>query len=161
MQPAPAVTISAPVPSITASSLECLIGETMMLASAAVAAALDERSRGRVSSRLLKNVLERSGCARLIQHSGPWRTKDSAPRGPGFENCASLIPSRVFQQPASANAAQRIVGIKNSSNSLRRNLETEPMFSQVRVDFWRWIELWSPRSAVDYAATSLGMRIRL
>jgi len=49
MQPAPAVTISAPVPSITASSLECLIGETMMLASAAVAAALDERSRGRVS----------------------------------------------------------------------------------------------------------------
>jgi len=52
------------------------------------------------SSRLLKNVLERSGCARLIQHSGPWRTKDSAPRGPGFENCASLIPSRVFQQPA-------------------------------------------------------------
>src|SRR6516165_12766341 len=54
------------------------------------------------SSRLLKNVLERSGCARLIQHSGPWRTKDSAPRGPGFENCASLIPSRVFQQPAKA-----------------------------------------------------------
>jgi hypothetical protein len=52
------------------------------------------------SSRLLKIVLERSGCARLIQHSGPWRTKDSAPRGPGFENCASLIPSRVFQQPA-------------------------------------------------------------
>ena len=56
----------------------------------------------RPSSRLLKNVLERSGCARLIQHSGPWRTKDSAPRGPGFENCASLIPSRVFQQPANA-----------------------------------------------------------
>src|SRR5215471_8486325 len=51
-------------------------------------------------SRLLKNVLERSGCAKLIQNSGPWRTKDSARRGPGFENCASLIPSRVFQQPA-------------------------------------------------------------
>src|SRR5262245_15941979 len=51
-------------------------------------------------SRLLKNVLERSGCAKLIQHSGLWRTKDSAPRGPGSENCASLIPSRVFQQPA-------------------------------------------------------------
>src|SRR6516165_3650026 len=48
-----------------------------------------------------------------------------------------------------------------SSSSLRKNLETEPMFSQVRVDFWRWIELWSLRSAVDYAATSLGMRIRL
>src|SRR5262249_20653015 len=47
------------------------------------------------------------------------------------------------------------------SSSLRKNLETEPMFSQVRVDFWRWIELWSLRSAVDYAATSLGMRIRL
>src|SRR6516225_3557246 len=46
-------------------------------------------------------------------------------------------------------------------SSLRKNLETEPMFSQVRVDFWRWIELWSLRSAVDYAATSLGMRIRL
>src|SRR6516162_4528928 len=57
-------------------------------------------ARPRPTSRLLKNVLERSGCARLIQHSGPWRTKDSAPRGPGFENCASLIPSRVFQQPA-------------------------------------------------------------
>src|SRR6516225_12090861 len=49
----------------------------------------------------------------------------------------------------------------NPSSSLRKNLETEPMFSQVRVDFWRWIELWSLRSAVDYAATSLGMRIRL
>src|SRR6516165_1415461 len=48
-----------------------------------------------------------------------------------------------------------------SPSSLRKNLETEPMFSQVRVDFWRWIELWSLRSAVDYAATSLGMRIRL
>ena len=47
------------------------------------------------------------------------------------------------------------------SSSLRKNLEIEPMFSQVRVDFWRWIELWSLRSAVDYAATSLGMRIRL
>ena len=58
------------------------------------------RSASQSSSRLLKNVLERSGCARLIQHSGPWRTKDSAPRGPGFEHCASLIPSRVFQQPA-------------------------------------------------------------
>ena len=47
------------------------------------------------------------------------------------------------------------------STSLRKNLETDPMFSQVMVDFWRWIELWSLRSAVDYAATSLGMRIRL
>jgi len=62
--------------------------------------ALGWQIRCATPSRLLKNVLERSGCARLIQHSGPWRTKDSAPRGPGFENCASLIPSRVFQQPA-------------------------------------------------------------
>src|SRR5262249_27757520 len=62
---------------------------------------LDQKLRAlKGLNRLLKNVLERSGCAKLIQHSGPWRTKDSAPRGPGFENCASLIPSRVFQQPA-------------------------------------------------------------
>src|SRR2546425_11478290 len=48
------------------------------------------------------------------------------------------------------------------SSSLRKNLETEPLFSQVRGRwFWRWIALWSLRSAVDYAATSLGMRIRL
>ena len=46
-------------------------------------------------------------------------------------------------------------------SSLRKNLEIEPMFSQVRVEFWRWIELWSLRSAMGYAATSLGMRIRL
>src|SRR6266478_3121227 len=47
-------------------------------------------------------------------------------------------------------------------SSLRKNLETEPLFSQVRGRwFWRWIALWSLRSAVDYAATSLGMRIRL
>src|SRR2546422_2638997 len=49
-----------------------------------------------------------------------------------------------------------------TSSSLRKNLETEPLFSQVRGRwFWRWIALWSLRSAVDYAATSLGMRIRL
>src|SRR5262249_26008361 len=47
------------------------------------------------------------------------------------------------------------------TSSLRKNLEIEPMFSPVRVEFWRWIELWSLRSAVGYAATSLGMRIRL
>src|SRR5262249_20625992 len=46
-------------------------------------------------------------------------------------------------------------------SSLRKKLETEPLSSQMRVEFWRWIELWSLRSAVDYAATSLGMRIRL
>ena len=50
---------------------------------------------------------------------------------------------------------------KYPTSSLRKNLETEPMFSQVRVEFWRWIELWSLPSAVGYAATSLGMRIRL
>jgi hypothetical protein len=47
-------------------------------------------------------------------------------------------------------------------SSLRKNLETEPLFSQAGGRcFWRWIELWSLRSAVDYAATSLGIRIRL
>src|SRR6516165_4110318 len=50
----------------------------------------------------------------------------------------------------------RFYSARTCSSSLRKNLETEPMFSQVRVDFWRWIELWSLRSAVDYAATSFG-----
>src|SRR6516225_8984330 len=141
MQPAPAVTISAPVPSITASSLECLIGETMMLASAAVAAALDERSRGRVSSRLLKNVLERSGCARLIQHSGPWRTKDSAPRGPGFENCASLIPSRVFQQPVRSQQCPRhrqVFVLRTRNLRAKATLEQQPLelCSVERREWW-------------------------
>jgi len=58
------------------------------------------------TSRLLKNVLEGVRCTTLIQHSVPWRTKDLAPRGPRFENCASLTPSRVFQQPAGAKKLQ-------------------------------------------------------
>ena len=33
----------------------------------------------------------------IVHHCG---LDDTRPRGPGFENCASLIPSRVFQQPA-------------------------------------------------------------
>src|SRR6516225_9860467 len=37
------------------------------------------------------------------------------------------------------------------SSSLRKNLETEPMFSQVRVEFWRWIELWSLRCGLRRA----------
>src|SRR6516165_89134 len=36
-------------------------------------------------------------------------------------------------------------------SSLRKNLETEPMFSQVRVEFWRWIELWSLRCGLRRA----------
>src|SRR5262249_53342398 len=63
--------------------------------------------------------------------------------------------------PLSVRSARGSRWGTHSPSSLRKNLETEPMFSQVRVDFWRWIELWSLRSAVDYAATSLGMRIRL
>ena len=27
-------------------------------------------------------------------------------------------------------------------SSLRKNLETEPLSSQMRVEFWRWIEHW-------------------
>src|SRR5258708_1399001 len=69
---------------------------------------------------------------------------------------------RLLQQNCTERTCHdvRVESAKRSS-SLRKNLETEPMFSQVRVEFWRWIELWSLRSAVDYAATSLGMRIRL
>jgi len=51
-------------------------------------------------SRLLKNVVEGSRCATLIQRSHPARTKDSSSRGFGFESCASPTLFRVFQQPA-------------------------------------------------------------
>src|SRR5262249_52974268 len=68
---------------------------------------------------------------------------------------AATERARALAMPAGTRAKP----YKRDSGSLRKNLETEPLSSQMRVEFWRWIELWSLRSAVDYAATSLGMRI--
>jgi hypothetical protein len=72
-----------------------------------------------------------------------------------------LVFDIAFDRISRASFQSALIRKGLKPNSLRKNLETEPMFSQVRVEFWRWIELWSLRSAVDYAATSLGMRIRL
>src|SRR5262249_22876178 len=107
-----------------------------------------------------------SSCLMLMIWSS--RARNRSPNPVSAKKRLSLSGLEVLHGRLKKKAPVVRPGLQVVSNkgewpsSLRKNLETEPLFSQVRGRwFWRWIELWSLRSAVDYAATSLGMRIRL
>src|SRR2546428_5208560 len=71
-------------------------------------------------------------------------------------------PMAILLSVSLATAARMASTACVRPSSLRKNLETEPLFSQVRGRWlWRWIALWSLRPAVDHAAPSLGVRIGL
>ena len=83
-------------------------------------------------------------------------TKKSSPPGAHLRRAARRYETAArYVSPASSRIAEddiaRFADVVRWSSSLRKNLETEPMFSQVRVDFWRWIELWSLRCGLRRA----------